>query len=261
MLSILKKSISKITSLLTAFVMLLAVSSYPTQTASADNIPDNQLNDMAIEVAFLVNSFRLENGLHPVYVTPYLCDVARVRARECITLFDHNRPDGSKFSTAIDANLVPYAALFENIAAGRSTPQETMEQWLNSPPHRAAILNPDLTHMGMGVAYEQNSEYGYYWTQLFVISDAHFQNEYIPRRHNIIPQSEGDITGDAAVDTFDYISLADYIYKRSQNIPVYFNPEQLQTADCFRDGLITESDAKVLVRYILGEYDTLPYVF
>ena len=145
--------------------------------------------------------------------------------------------------------------------AARATPQETMEQWLNSPQHRATILNPNLTHMGIGAAYEQNSEYEYYWTQLFVISDAHFQNEYIPRRHNIIPQCEGDITGDAAVDTFDYISLADYIYKRSQNIPVYFNPEQLQTADCFRDGLITESDAKVLVRYILGEYDTLPYVF
>ncbi len=261
MLSSIKRSLSRAIGFLTALVMVFTVSIYPTQTARSANMPDNQLNDMAIEVAFLVNSYRLENGLHPVYVIPYLCDVARVRSRECIQLFDHKRPDGSKFSTIIDSNLIPYAALFENIAAGRDTPEETMEQWINSEKHRNAILNPDLTHMGVGVAYEQNSDYGYYWTQLFIVTDAHFQNEYIPRRHNVIPQAEGDITGDATIDTFDYISLADYIYKRSQNIPVYLNEEQLKTADCFRDGLITESDAKVLVRYMLGEYDSLPYIF
>ena len=261
MLSSIKRSLSRAIGFLTALVMVFTVSIYPTQTARSANMPDNQLNDMAIEVAFLVNSYRLENGLHPVYVIPYLCDVARVRSRECIQLFDHKRPDGSKFSTIIDSNLIPYAALFENIAAGRDTPEETMEQWINSETHRNAILNPDLTHMGVGVAYEQNSDYGYYWTQLFIVTDAHFQNEYIPRRHNVIPQAEGDITGDATIDTFDYISLADYIYKRSQNIPVYLNEEQLKTADCFRDGLITESDAKVLVRYMLGEYDSLPYIF
>lgn len=261
MLSRIKNSLSKVISILTAFVFIAAISTYPKQTAQAANIPDNQLNDMAIEVAFLVNSYRLENGLHPVYVIPYLCDVARVRSRECIEVFDHKRPDGSKFSTIIDNNLVPYAAIFENIAAGRDTPEGTMEQWKNSEKHRNAMLNPDLTHMGIGVAYEQNSDYEFYWTQLFIVTDAHFQNEYIPRRYEIIPQAEGDITGDAFVNTYDYLSLADYIYKRSQNIPAYFNPEQLKTADCFRDGLITESDAKVLVRYILGEYDTLPYIF
>ncbi|MBR5513970.1 MAG: SCP-like extracellular [Ruminococcus sp.] len=261
MLCSVKKSLSRVVSFITALVMIVAISVFPKQTARATSIPDNQLNDMAIEVAFLVNSYRLENGLHPIYVIPYLCDTARVRSRECIEYFDHFRPDGSKFSTIIDTNLIPYAATFENIAAGRSTPEGAMDQWINSEKHRNAILNPDLTHMGIGVAYEPNSDYGYYWTQLFVITDAHFQNEYIPRRYDIIPQTEGDITGDAIVDTFDYLSLADYIYKRSKNIPVYFNEEQLNTADCFRDGLITESDAKVLVRYILGEYDTLPYVF
>ena len=124
MLSSIKRSLSRAIGFLTALVMVFTVSIYPTQTARSANMPDNQLNDMAIEVAFLVNSYRLENGLHPVYVIPYLCDVARVRSRECIQLFDHKRPDGSKFSTIIDSNLIPYAALFENIAAGRDTPED-----------------------------------------------------------------------------------------------------------------------------------------
>lgn len=261
MLSRIKNSLSRFIGFMTALVMVFTISAFPTKTAHAENIPDNQLNDMAIEMAFLINEYRLENGLHPVYVVPYLCDVARVRSRECIQSFSHTRPDGSGFETVIDTNLIPYAAAAENIAAGYPSPDMAMDGLKNSPKHNATLLNPDLTHVGIGVAYEQNSFYGYYWTQMFIFTDAHFQNEYIPRRHEIIPQTEGDITGDADVNTYDYLSLADYIYKRSQNIPVYFNEEQLKTADCFRDGIITESDAKVLVRYILGEYDTLPYVF
>lgn len=261
MLSGIKNSLSRFIGFMTALVMVFTISAFPAQTSSAENIPDNQLNDMAIEMAFLINEYRLENGLHPVYVIPYLNDVARVRSRECIESFSHTRPDGTSFATIIDANLVPYAAASENIAAGFPTPDIAMRELKASERHNATLLNPDLTHMGIGVAYEQNSFYEYYWTQLFIITDSHFQNEYIPRRHEIIPQAEGDITGDADVNTYDYLSLADYIYKRSLNIPVYFNEEQLKTADCFRDGIITESDAKVLVRYILGEYDTLPYIF
>ncbi len=261
MLRSLKNSIKKITYCITALVMVITITSAPLTTTSADNIPDDQLKDMAIEVAFLVNEYRAENGLHPVYVLPYLCDSARVRSRECIQTFDHKRPDGSKFSTVIDTGVIPYSTAFENIAAGLPTAEQTMEQWKNSPSHNAAMLNPDLTHMGLGCSYEQNSTYQYYWSQLFVITDAHFRDEYIPSRHIIVPQAEGDITGDADVNTYDYLALADYIYKKNQNIPVYFNEDQLQTADCFRDGIITESDAKALVRYVLGEYESLPYVF
>lgn len=261
MLSRIKNSLSKFIGFMTSLVMVFTISAFPTSTAAAENIPDNQLSDMAIEIAFLVNEYRLENGLHPIYVVPYLNDVARVRSRETIELFSHSRPDGSDWSTIIDTNLIPYSAAFENIAAGAPTAEIAMELWKNSPEHNAAMLTPDLTHMGIGVSYEQNSIYGFHLAQVFVISKSHFQNEYIPRRHEIIPQSEGDITGDADVDIYDYLALADYIYKRSQYIPAYFNEEQLKTADCFRDGIITESDAKVLVRYILGEYNTLPYIF
>ncbi len=31
-------------------------------------------------------------------------------------------------------------------------------------------------------------------------------------------------------------------------------------ADCFRDGIITEADAKILAKYILGECAALPYI-
>lgn len=260
MMTNLKKALSKLTCFCTSFLLICTMSSFPMKNSHAEQIQNEQLKDMALEMAYLVNELREENGLSPLYVVPYLCDMAQVRSRECITSFSHTRPDGSKFSTVIDDNLIPWYTAFENVAAGFET-EDTMEQWVTSEKHLEHMLDPNITHMGIGVSYEQNSDYEWYWSQLFVETDAHFDNEYIPSRFEIIPQAEGDITGDGIVDIFDYITLADYLYKTKNNIPVYFNELQIATADCFRDGLITEADAKVLVRYILGEYDTLPFIF
>lgn len=257
----LRNHLSKMISFLTSIMLISTMFTFPVKNSYAEQLTNEELKDMATEMAYLVNELREENGLPPVYVVPYLCDMAQIRSRECISSFSHLRPDGSKFSTLIDYNLVPYDVIFENIAAGFGTPEETMAQWTASEKHLQNMLNPDITHMGVAVAYEQNSDYEWYWQQTFVITDAHFDNEYIPTRFEIIPKAEGDITGDGVIDTFDYLALADYIYKTKNNIPVYLNDLQLATADCFRDGLITEADAKVLVRYILGEYDTIPFIF
>lgn len=255
------RAVTKIVSLLTSFFMIFMMSAIPSETSSSEDVTNNQLKEMANELAFQLNELREENGLHPLYVVPYLCDVSAVRSRESIVSFGHQRPDGSRFSTAVDANLVPYSVIFENLAAGSNTPEDAMNQWKNSEKHLSAMLNPDATHLGVGVAYEGNSDYGWYWEQLIVICNEDIPDQYIPSRYEIIPQAVGDVTGDDVIDTYDYLMLADYIYKRKNNIPVYLNDAQLEAADCFKDGIITESDAKAMVRYILGEYNSLPFVF
>lgn len=256
-----KKFVSKFISLLTSAVMVFMIASVPEISSHGEDVTDNQLKEMANEIAFQINDLRVENGLSPLYVVPYLCDVSAVRSRESISSFSHTRPDGSRFSTIVDCNLIPYSILFENLAAGSSTPTSTMDQWLNSEKHLSAILYPDATHLGVSAAYERNSDYGWYWEHLIAVCDTDLPGQYIPSRYEIIPTADGDITGDAIIDTYDYLTLADYIYKKRNNVPVYMNDAQLKAADCFRDGIISESDAKVLVRYILGEYDSLPYVF
>ena len=40
----------------------------------------------------------------------------------------------------------------ENVAAGPDTPEEVVEQWLSSRPHRANMLNPELREVGVGHA-------------------------------------------------------------------------------------------------------------
>ncbi len=240
-------------------LMITALCLSPSESSNA--VEEQDLQAFAKEIELLVNEARIENGLNPVYVSPYLCEVANIRANELIVKWDHKRPDGSKFTTAIDTDIVPYWYASENIAAGSSTPEGTFNQWKSSENHWAAILNPDITHMGVGVAYDPTSSYRWYWQQVFVQCDVELEGQFIPVRYEIVPECEGDLTGDAAVNSYDYIVLTEYLRKKIDDLPVYLNDLQIQSADCFKDGLVTESDAKVLQRYILGEYTDLPYVF
>lgn len=255
----LKNMFSRIAGFITAAVMAFTLTS--AFAANAADSTENDKDELVKQIALMVNKARSELGLNPVYVVPCLCDVADVRAAETVEYFSHSRLDGSSFSTAIDTSIVPFEFAAENLAAGSSTALDTFSQWKNSPGHWAAIINPDITHMGIGVVYAEDSDYGFYWQQTFVKINKEFADQYIPTENEIVPQADGDINGDGTVNAFDYIVLTEYITKKKNNIPVYFNDAQLKAADCFKDGIISESDAKVLVRYILGEYKSLPYIF
>lgn len=53
----------------------------------------------------------------------------------------------------------------ENIAYGQKSPEEVMEAWMNSPGHRANILNEKFTTIGVG--YYKSANGINYWSQLF----------------------------------------------------------------------------------------------
>jgi uncharacterized protein YkwD len=54
----------------------------------------------------------------------------------------------------------PGSSRAENVAAGSSDPYLTFQGWMNSPGHRANILNCTYTKMGVGMVNG-------YWTQVF----------------------------------------------------------------------------------------------
>jgi uncharacterized protein YkwD len=58
---------------------------------------------------------------------------------------------------------ISYKAAGENIAMGQRTPEEVVTAWMNSPGHRANILNANFTHLGVGYVASGN-----YWTQMFI---------------------------------------------------------------------------------------------
>lgn len=117
------------------------------------------------EVIRLVNIERNKEGLTSLSKNVTLCEAAQTRASEIITVFDHTRPDGTSCFTVTDDYKIRWTAIGENIAKGQKSPQEVVEAWMNSPGHRANILNSNFNQIGVGVV--QSGGY-YYWTQLFI---------------------------------------------------------------------------------------------
>jgi len=83
-----------------------------------------------------------------------------------LNYFDHQSPTyGSPFDMMKQYGI-SYRAAGENIAMGQTSPQQVMQGWMNSPGHRANILNASFTQIGVGIA--QNAQGRYYWTQQFI---------------------------------------------------------------------------------------------
>ena len=128
----------------------------------------NDRNNFAEQVVTLVNRIRVANGLNKLTTYDKLTEVAQLRAKEIETNYSHTRPDGTKCFTALDEAGLRTVTAGENIAKGYSTPERVFQGWMDSPGHRANILNPDVTMIGVGFVYDENSSKGYYWTQMFI---------------------------------------------------------------------------------------------
>lgn len=119
------------------------------------------------EVLRIVNVERMSEGLLPLTMFLAMQTAADIRALEITQSFSHTRPDGTDCFTVLDEVGVDWCAVGENIAAGQPTPAAVMQSWMNSPGHRANILNSSFTHIGVGYEYRQGTAYGAYWVQVF----------------------------------------------------------------------------------------------
>ncbi len=137
---------------------------YPRQKI---NIPTVSASVTAFEgeVVRLVNQIRKENGLKALTQDWQLSRVARFKSKDMRDLgyFSHTSPTyGSPFDM-MKSFGISYKSAGENIAKGYSTPEAVVNAWMNSPGHRANILNSSYTHIGVGYVADGN-----YWTQMFV---------------------------------------------------------------------------------------------
>ncbi|WP_345637049.1 CAP domain-containing protein [Rugosimonospora acidiphila] len=119
------------------------------------------------QVVTLVNQARATAGCPALTVDSRLTTAARGHSQDMATrnYFDHNTPDGVTPWTRITDAGYHYSQAAENIAEGQATPASVMDAWMNSPPHKANILNCALRNLGVGLAY--NSSHTPYWTQDF----------------------------------------------------------------------------------------------
>jgi len=117
----------------------------------------------------LINIERANAGLSALSAQGQLGSAAQLHSADmaCNNYFSHTGLDGS--SSGDRAQRQGYGSSFvgENIAAGYSSPESAVNGWMNSPGHKANILNADYTEIGVGYAFGGNSDYGSYWTAVF----------------------------------------------------------------------------------------------
>ncbi|MEU6180682.1 CAP domain-containing protein [Streptomyces coeruleorubidus] len=119
----------------------------------------------AAQVLKLVNEERAQVGCSPVAANSALTELAQNYSEDMAArgFFDHTDPDGrTPWDRAEKAGISNLGG--ENIARGQADAAAVMDAWMNSPGHRANILNCDFKTLGVGVEFGSG---GPWWTQNF----------------------------------------------------------------------------------------------
>ncbi|MBZ6287451.1 CAP domain-containing protein [Streptomyces olivaceus] len=117
------------------------------------------------QVLKLVNDERAKVGCSPVAANSALRELAEdfSGAMAAQGFFDHTDPSGATpWDRAAAAGISGLGG--ENIARGQADAQAVMDAWMDSPGHRANILNCDFQTLGVGVHFGSG---GPWWTQDF----------------------------------------------------------------------------------------------
>ncbi len=154
-------------------------------------------------VVELTNQARAAHGLPPLSMSSLLNDAAQVQTDDMAanSFHDHVGSDGSTPADRIYRAGYEGSTTGENVACGAATPEELVDGWMNSPGHRANILNPDYREIGIGYTFDPVS---------IVLSDGcgyHFWAQTFGARETVYPVV---INGEAEVTSSPLVTLTIY---------------------------------------------------
>lgn len=135
----------------------------------SDSPTEAQMRGESILNFHMTNAFRLYHGLPPFAWSDPASWVAVAHSQDMADrdYFSHTSLDGRSPGDRLTAAGVQWRRYGENIAAGRRTGIDTYDGWVNSSGHRTNMLM-DCRSLGVGLAYNKDSKYGYYMTQNFI---------------------------------------------------------------------------------------------
>ncbi|MDF3147614.1 CAP domain-containing protein, partial [Streptomyces sp. T21Q-yed] len=141
-------------------------STRPTRSASSTPQAQPTPTGAVAQVVALVNKERADAGCGPLTEDPQLNQAALGHSEDMDArdFFDHTNPDGADPGQRITAAGYTWSTYGENIAQGQQTPEAVMDSWMNSPGHRANILNCSFKDIGVGI---HEGAGGPWWTQNF----------------------------------------------------------------------------------------------
>jgi uncharacterized protein YkwD len=114
----------------------------------------------------LINSYRKQNGLKPLTLSPELTDAAKAHSRDLAKWdrISHYGSDGSNPWDRVKRTGYKARLAAENVGTGQIDFNEVMRGWKDSPGHNKNLLMSDATHMGVALVQDPKTEFKSFWT-------------------------------------------------------------------------------------------------
>ncbi len=128
--------------------------------------PAFELSPDESKIIELTNAERKKLKLPALQADPALMKLARAHSATMARLdkIGHDL-EGKTFSQRMEQAKYQAARAGENVAQGQCTPTEAVAGWMQSPGHKANILQSDYTRIGVGMATSKSGKP--YFTQVF----------------------------------------------------------------------------------------------
>jgi hypothetical protein len=172
------------------------------------------LNDSSLAAVYadalvhLTNKDRSKNDLPELQINSRLVEAARLKAEDMATksYFSHYGPDGMAPWDWIQAAGYDYSFAGENLAVNFTDSKDVEKAWMNSPTHRANILERQFTEIGIATAVgEYNGKRAIFVVQMFGK----------PKVKTFTEQSAGSVIADTAslvVSNPSHVVLTLYLF-------------------------------------------------
>ncbi len=123
-------------------------------------------SEARVRAAIVLNQYRRSEGLREVVLDEALDMAADAHSADLAAWgkLSHQGSDGANFVDRAERAQFRGVPRAENVAWNLRSPDAVVKAWWDSPGHKANMLLPDVTHVGIGSACSPQK--GHFWTMV-----------------------------------------------------------------------------------------------
>jgi uncharacterized protein YkwD len=152
-------------------VAAIAIGSSASAEATTSSAASPRSASSQSDLIAVINAYRTGNGLQAVSPNGALTSAAGWMAGDMAArnYIGHVSSDGRSPTQRMSAFGYPATSMYtgEDLGAGYATAGAVLVGWQASSAHNAVLLNPNYNSVGIGLAYQANSTYKWYWAADF----------------------------------------------------------------------------------------------
>ena len=131
----------------------------PQESQNEPNDSERPYKSLETKVIELMNEERARENLPPLQAYYAHYNKAVIRAKECLELWSHDRPNGREWHTVYDGAQDRRIKLMgENLARSFTTAEKIVKALMESPAHRANIMHTEYTHVCVGIILQETND-------------------------------------------------------------------------------------------------------